>query len=103
MTATEGLMVCNTIPGSLASSPEHNLCVLYFKEFSSSTFQPAYLPRVDLSFHTNLFWNLDAVWFQHQPGDFGNLLRVLNLSQHENYYYYYYSQKVYQNNSIVVT
>ena len=94
--ATEGLMVYNTIPGSLASSPEHSFHVLYFKKFSLFTFQPAYLPRVDLSFHTNLFRNLDAVWFQHQPGDFGNLLRVSNLSEHE--YFYYYSQKFYQKN-----
>ena len=76
MMATEGLMVCNTIPGSPASSPEINLCVLYFKKFSLFTFQPAYLPRVDLCLHTNLFWNLDAVWFQHQPVDFAGLINL---------------------------
>ena len=82
-------MVYNTIPGSLASSPEHNFHVLCFKKFSLFTFQPAYLPRVDLSFHTNLFRNLDAVWFQHQPGDFGNLSfeLVMNISTttHKNF------------------
>ena len=62
--ASGGLKACNTIPGSPASSPEH-----HHQTSIDGNKQPAHLSWVDLCLDADLFWDLDAVWLQHQPND----------------------------------
>ena len=94
MMATEGLMVCNTIPGSPASSPERNFHVLYFKKFSFSLFSQ--LTFLGLTFASTQisFGTLMQFGFNTNL----EILAICKESEHEYYHYYYYSQNFYQKN-----
>ena len=57
---------CSTILGSPASSPEQHHQT---SDFIDGDKQSAHLSWVDLCLDADLFWDLDAVWLQHQPND----------------------------------
>ena len=61
-----GRKACNTIPGSPASSPEQHY---QRSDFIDGNKQSAHLSWVHLCLDADLFWDLDAVWLQHQPND----------------------------------